>query len=246
VERRVVLRHQDGGVPAERRFDLLVEAQHRGRILGLAGVVLLAIRHADLGCSRHGDARLGAVDPGLPGSRRRDDLPVLVLNGLLAEVPDVPVGILRVPVVRVLDRDAVFGDEVMDDASLDPHHLARLLGDPHGDRLLVSFRIRLAIDPRRPRRHRPEWVVDLGRELRRVERHRVAALREHRRLVTGAPGQRKTRCAKHRHEQGFHATVTLLLVSERTMRAVEEPSEKRRGRPRPRRDCQGQPWHFSS
>ena len=49
-----------------------------------------------------------------------DDLAVLVVRDVLAEVPDVAGLVLGVPVVGDLDRHAVLGDRVADHAGLDP------------------------------------------------------------------------------------------------------------------------------
>ena len=63
-----------------------------------------------------------------------DDLAVLVVGDVLAEVPDVAVRGLRVPVVGDLDRHAVLADRVADHrASIPLAIIFRLVGDLDDD-----------------------------------------------------------------------------------------------------------------
>src|SRR3989304_4331068 len=91
----------------------------------------------------------------LPRAGGRDDLSVLVLLGVLPEVPDVSVGVLGVPVVGVLDDLAVLGHDVVDDPRLDAHDLLGLVRHRYFDALLIPLRVGLPVDPRAPRGHRP-------------------------------------------------------------------------------------------
>ena len=71
----------------------------------LPGVVLLAVGEPGLGVGGHDHARLGAVDAGLErAGAGRDLAPFLHSTVSLAQVPDVAVGVLRVPIERVLDH----------------------------------------------------------------------------------------------------------------------------------------------
>ena len=111
-----------------------------------------------------------------------DRLTVLELGRVLAEVPEVAVVVLGIPVERVLDRDAVLGHKVVDDARLDPHNGPCSIRDPDLDALVA-----VAVDPHRSGRHRPKRVVDLGAEARRIDLDRFAPLRERLLLIAPAP-----------------------------------------------------------
>src|SRR5204862_6371950 len=88
-------------------------------VVGVPLQVLLTVDTADDGMSRHEDPRLGAVAAGRPAALAGFDAAVRVeLRGRLAEVPDVALLVLRVPVGRpllappvhvqaVTDRDAL-------------------------------------------------------------------------------------------------------------------------------------------
>ena len=197
-ERREVLGHQDVAELAERHLDQLVDAQDGAAVFRLVGVVLLPVGEARLGIRRKRDTRLGAVHAGLPGALGGHELAVLELLRVLAEVPDVPGRVLRVPVERVLDHPALLGHDVVDDERIDPGDRLLAVGDGDDDTLDVSLAVRLAVDPAAARLHRPVGVVDLVRELRGLERDRLRAGREGaprdacgRRLVgrAAAPGQ---------------------------------------------------------
>jgi hypothetical protein len=97
----------------------------------VAGVVLLAVGIAGLRVRLHQDPGLGFVNSGLPGAGVLNEVPVLVVERALAEVPDVAVLVLRVPVERVLCERAVDEDAVVDDAAGDAEDLARRA--QHGD-----------------------------------------------------------------------------------------------------------------
>ena len=90
-------------------------------------------------------------------------------HGVLAEVPDVAVEVLGVPVVGVLDEHPVDGDGVADDdgASM-PIDLAGLVEDDDLDVLDLAVGLAL-VDPARARRERQVRVVDDGDEVRRVD-----------------------------------------------------------------------------
>src|SRR5215213_6374703 len=128
----------------------------------MAGVVLLTVRQPLPRVARQQDPGAGAVHAGLPGAFRRY-LAVLVLLRVLAQVPDVAVVVLRVPVVRVLDDVALLRDHVVDDAGLDAEDPLGPGRHRHLDALVT-----LAVDPAAARRHRPPGIVDLAREVRRV------------------------------------------------------------------------------
>src|SRR4029450_6117926 len=95
---------------------------------------------------RDDDSGLGAVDSGRPRALLRLQISILVLRGVLTEVPEVPRGVLRVPVVRVLQRLAVPAHAVVDDARLDSRERLRLVRDGHVDALRLPV-VDLAVDP---------------------------------------------------------------------------------------------------
>src|SRR5919106_5919174 len=188
LERCRIPRLEDAVEGAVWQLDALVEAQDLARVLRLAGVVLLPVGHSDLGVRRHDDARLGAVDAGLPRAARADDLAVLVLLRILAEVPDVAVAVLRVPVVGVLDHGAVLGHDVVHDRRLDAEDRLSAACDRDLDALLVPFAAGHAVHPAAAGRHRPVRVVEPGDEVGGVECDRFAALRKRRVLAASASG----------------------------------------------------------
>src|SRR5439155_19390081 len=103
---------------------------HPELILGLAAVELLAERLAHPRVGGHEDPRPRPVDARLPraGARLHPALGV-VLHRLLAEVPDVALAILRVPVVRGLLELAVEPRAVEDHGRGDPEDLLRVARD---------------------------------------------------------------------------------------------------------------------
>ena len=222
LERRPVLRHQDVAERAERDLDPLVEAEDRARVLGFALVVLLAVGLADLWRSRHDDAGLGAVHAGLPGALRAD-LAVGVLLRLLAEVPDVPVTVLGVPVERVLDHLAVLAHHVVHDRGGDAEDLSRLVGDGDLDLLLAALAVGFAVDPAAARRHRPVRVVDPLDEVRGIELDRLAPLRERLLRLPAAASCEQEGCGEEREG-----------APSRRRRHRRHPARSRR-RPRSRR-----------
>src|SRR3954447_25856115 len=128
------------------RADAVAQAEDLEVVLGVALVDLLLEAHADLGMRRHEDPGLRAVDAGLPAARAALDLAVLLQRGgRLAQVPDVPVGVLRVPVRRALLEAAVDVYAVVDDGGL--HALDRLLA--MRDREDVAHLVAILLAPRR-------------------------------------------------------------------------------------------------
>src|SRR5918998_281126 len=166
LQRRPVARHEDAIEGSRRHLRALAEREHLPAVLGLAGAVLLAIPHPDPRARGHDHPRLRAIDARLPRARARADLAVLVLLRVLAEVPDVAVGVLRVPVLRVLDEPAGLGDAVVDDARDDPGGDA-LRPRRHRDHDAVGRApaVALAVDPPVAGPHRPVRVVDRRREV---------------------------------------------------------------------------------
>src|SRR5207249_9367461 len=90
-------------------------------------VVLLPIGLAGLWAARHDDPGLGAVDAGLPRVGRLHELAVMELARVLAEVPDVPQLVLRVPVKRPFDRLAARANGVAHDRAGHAEDLLRLV-----------------------------------------------------------------------------------------------------------------------
>ena len=90
-------------------------------ILGLALQVLLLGRLADARVRVHEDPGLRAVDAGVPGAFPRLHPAVGVeLGGVLAEVPDVAVSVLRVVVARPLLELAAEVEQVGDHDAAGP------------------------------------------------------------------------------------------------------------------------------
>ena len=111
---------------------------------------------------------------------------LVVRRRVLAEVPHVAGGVLRIPVVGVLDdvRPSVLGD-VVDDDRVDAHH--RLVLIEHLDLVgLLAVRIRFLVLPDRPDEHREERVVDDAGEVGGLDVDAVVA------AVAGIDDRRRT------------------------------------------------------
>ena len=189
--------HQGLGIEPGRCLGHLVETQDLALVLRLALVVLLAIGHPDLGVGGHDDSGLGAVHACLERAAAADPLAVLVLGRVLAEVPDVPRGVLREPVVREFDELTVLGDRVADDDRLDAVRDRLCLARDLDNDLLVRLSVcRLRIDPPASDREGQVRVVDLRGELGGVEIDRLGALRQAGRDVLG-----HTACLRRRRTQ---------------------------------------------
>ena len=168
----------------------LPDVEDLGEILGLALVELLAVGIA----RRWGSANMtmpGSA-PSTPASHEPSVLttsPPSYSAVSSPEVPDVAVGVLRVPVVGVLDH--LTGDRhgVVDHHGVDPHHRPALV--EHGD--LDLFASRRSTSPRRPSAS-PGGTAGTGcrcgRPSRRVERGSVVAAvsRVDHRLAAGRRG----------------------------------------------------------
>ena len=131
----------------------------------------MPVRHTDLWVGGQQDARLSAVDACFPGACGADDSAVLVLLGVLAQVPEVALLVLRVPVVGVLDDLPVLADDVVHHAGLDAHDVLRLVGHRDDHPLRGAFGVGLAVDPAAAGGHGPVRVVDRAREVVGVQRH---------------------------------------------------------------------------
>ena len=99
---------------------------------------------------------------------------VLVLVGVLAEVPHVAVGVLGEPVVGVLDDLAVDVHGVADDDGGDPHHLAGVVEDLDLDAFRLAVALAL-VHPSGPGCVRKVRVVDHLDEVGRIDVRRVVA-----------------------------------------------------------------------
>ena len=73
---------------------------------------------------------------------------------------------------------AVLGDDVVDDSRLDADDRLRRIRDGDDDAPDCAFRVGLAEHAAASRNHREVGIVDLGRELGRVELHGLASLRK--------------------------------------------------------------------
>src|SRR5437879_238527 len=101
-------------------FDGPAGSEHVCLVQRLTGwVVLLPVAISRVRVGRHDDPRPRAVHARPPRVARLDEASMLALEGVLAEIPDVPVLVLRVEVERALDRAAVFGDRIPDDGAAD-------------------------------------------------------------------------------------------------------------------------------
>jgi len=145
----------------------------------LALVVLLPEGEPRPRIAGNQDAGLCAVDARLPGSFG-GHLAVVELLRVLAEVPDVPVRVLRVPVVRVLLHLPVLRQDIVHDERVDAEDPLRFVRDRHLGAADVPFGVRLAVHPAASVAHRPVRIVDVGREVLRVELHLLAPLRKRR------------------------------------------------------------------
>src|ERR687898_1691274 len=119
--------------------DRIVQSEHLRHVLGLAFVVLLAVGLPHLGMGLHDDRRLCSVNPFLPGALCAHHLAVLVLLGVLPEVPDTAFLVLGEPVVGLLDELAVFPSLVVDHDALHAHYLLGVGCDSHLVALLAAL-----------------------------------------------------------------------------------------------------------
>src|SRR5262249_2004105 len=146
LERSPLLRLESGARPAVRNRHRCVEAQHAVVVLRLPGIVLLPPGLTGMRPRRHEDSGLGTVTTRAPGALpARDVACPIELGSVLAEVPDVPEVVLRVPVRRPLaelptEIQAVVDDHARgavdrDRAPRDGHDVARGLSvlDPAVD-----------------------------------------------------------------------------------------------------------------
>src|SRR3712207_7879947 len=67
-----------------------------------------------------------SVDPGLEGTFLRLELAVLEFGRVLAEIPDVALLVLGVPVEGVLDDHSIFGNRVTYDPGRSEEHTSEL------------------------------------------------------------------------------------------------------------------------
>src|SRR4029078_1903780 len=112
------------------------------------------------------------VHTGLPGIARANKATVLQFQRLFAHVPDVSLLVLRVPIERALHRHSVLGDGVAYDGAANPEYALDLtrhdhvvgLRDPIADATKVKAGAGL---------ERKTAVVDVGHEVRRIDRRRV-------------------------------------------------------------------------
>ncbi len=122
--------------------------------------MLLLVRVADRRLRLHHEPRLGTVNAGLPGALRAGHPAVLELPRRLAEVPDVAVVVLRVPVESLLGRLSGEEEPVMDDGARDAEDLLRLCRD-RDDVARPLAVLRPPVDESRPGPEREPRVVDL-------------------------------------------------------------------------------------
>src|SRR3954465_5176716 len=111
-----------GGDEGDRDGRLQVE--HPEMVFGFAFEELLAAHESDLWMSRDQDSGASAFDPGFEGAFGARRLALRVqLFGFLTEVPDVPVAVLGIEVVRHLLGLAFYRDDVVDDGRADAEDL---------------------------------------------------------------------------------------------------------------------------
>src|SRR5215208_3149763 len=112
----------------------------------------------------HYDPRLGSVDPCLPRALGAHHLAVLVLLGVLPEVPHGAFLVLGEPVVGLFDELAVFPSLVVDHDALHAHYLLGLVSDGELVALLPAL-----VDEGGARLEGEVLIVYLGGELGRVD-----------------------------------------------------------------------------
>src|SRR4029450_10221440 len=143
------------------------QADHPEVILCVALVELLPEGGSCLRVRRHVDPGLRTVDSRPPGALPGSHVPLPIeLGGVLAEVPDIALGVLRVPLAGA-PGDLALGVEVVTNRrrayALDCPRRVRRRDDLSG-RLPVLL---AAVLPPPPRLEREPPVVDRGRELLR-------------------------------------------------------------------------------
>src|SRR2546423_6778652 len=167
---RNVLGSTKSAVPAQ-----LLETTRTGRVLGFPLVVLLERALTDARIAEDVDPLARAVHAGLPRA-----LPAghLALRGQLgrglAEVPHVPLGVLRVPVGGALAEVAIQIQAVAHGGGADAVDRPGLVGDREDVTGCLAVLL-AAVDVGRPRLQREPRVVDLPDELPR--RHLRGRLR---------------------------------------------------------------------
>src|SRR5215218_7961686 len=119
----------------------------------------------------HDDPRLGSINPCLPRALCANYLAVLVLLGVLPEVPHGAFLVLGEPVVGLFDELAVFPSLVVDHDALHAHHLLGVVGDCHLVALLAAL-----VDEGGARLEGEVLIVYLGGELGRVDVGSVSLL----------------------------------------------------------------------
>src|SRR5829696_3895321 len=112
----------------------------------------------------HDDPRLGSVNPCLPRALCAHHLAVLVLLGVLPEVPDGTFLVLGEPVVGLFDELALFPSPVIYHHALHAHHLLGLVGNAH--LIALSFPL---VEEGGARLEGEVLIVYLGGELGRVD-----------------------------------------------------------------------------
>src|SRR6185436_17273776 len=161
VDRAVLEREQRPLEEAVRRPCGASAAEHLGLVHGVPGRVLLPVGIAAVRVGEHDDAGLAVADAGLPGPVVLYPAPVLEVARVLAEVPDVPVLVLRVPVEGALLGLALREDPVQDHRRLESHDA--LLPVRHPDRVELARLAAVADAPIAkdgPRLERQPGVVD--------------------------------------------------------------------------------------
>src|SRR5712691_1411846 len=166
LERRPLACLQGVFEPAVRNRDRLAPAEDRRHILGVARVVLLAIDVPDARIGFHHDAGLRAFDSGLPRPVAANPLAVDEVRRVLAEVPDVPMLVLRVPVEGLLLTLAPDQYLIEDDGRTDAEDHLRLVRDEDGNPARLSF-LGPAEEEGRARSEREVLVVDPADEVAR-------------------------------------------------------------------------------
>src|SRR5919112_3351958 len=140
--------------------DRVVQALHLRLVFCLAFVVLLAVGLPHLRMGLHNDPRLGSVNTCLPRTLGTHHLAVVVLLGVLPEVPDTAFVVLGEPVVGLFDELAAFPSPIIDHDALHAHHLPGLVGNAH----LVTLSFALVYEGS-ARLHWKVFIVYFGGEL---------------------------------------------------------------------------------
>ena len=151
-----------------------VSGDDAGLVLRHAHEKFLAIAVANSGVRQHDDAGLGSISARLPAALGAHHLTVLILLGVLPQVPDVSLLVLGVPIEGLLLQLSVHEDAVQNHDGADPQNALPVVShDGHVDlglTILHALEHEAGARPERKERviHRSYEVVGIktGRDVR--------------------------------------------------------------------------------